>query len=93
MLFISKISRTIWTHFHPVCLKYERMISYSNRSLEIGHSILGQNNASVSSKHQHPPLGDPPVLHSTAAPGPGFILDDLPRGPGFCISVKLRLVQ
>ena len=33
------------------------------------------------------------VLHSTAAPGPGFILDDLPRGPGFYISIKLRLVQ
>ena len=49
--------------------------------------------ASVNSKHQHPPLATPGVLHSTAAPGPGFILDDLPRGPGFCISIKLRLVQ
>ena len=50
------------------------------------------HNASVNSKHQHPP-GDPRVLHSTAAPGPGFILDDLPWGPGFCISIKLCLVQ
>ena len=33
------------------------------------------------------------TLHSTAAPGPAFILDDLPWGPGFCISIKLRLVQ
>ena len=50
--------------------------------------------ASVNSKHQHPPpRATPGVLHSTAAPGPGFILDDLPRGPGFCISIKLRLVQ
>ena len=53
--------------------------------------------ASVNSKHQHPPMGDPGVLHSTAAPGPGFILDDLPGGggggAGFCISIKLRLVQ
>ena len=40
-----------------------------------------------------PPPAIPGVLHSTAAPGPGFILDDLPRGPGFCISIKLRLVQ
>ena len=39
------------------------------------------------------PRATPAVLHSTAAPGPGFILDDLPRGPGFCISIKLRLVQ
>ena len=31
-----------------------------------------------------PPPGRPPgVLHSTAAPGPGFILDDLPTGAGF----------
>ena len=29
------------------------------------------------------PPGRPGVLHSTAAPGPGFILDDLPPGPGF----------
>ena len=72
MLSISKISRTIWTHFHPVCLKYERMISYSNRSLEIGHSILGQNNASVNSKHQHPL---PP-----AGASPGFCTLLLPRG-------------
>ena len=54
--------------------------------------------ASVNSKHQHPPPPPPPqaipgILHSTAAPGPGFILDDLPQGPGFCISIKLRLVQ
>ena len=39
------------------------------------------------------PWATPGVLHSTAAPGPGFILDDLLRGPGFCISIKLRLVQ
>ena len=39
------------------------------------------------------PRATPGVLHSTAAPGPGFILDDLPQGPGFCISIKLRLVQ
>ena len=51
-------------------------------------------NASVNSKHQHPALrATPGVLHSTAAPGPGFTLDDFPRGPGFCISIKLRLVQ
>ena len=54
-------------------------------------------NASVNSKHQHSPPGDPRatpgILHSTAAPGPGFIFDDLPRGPGFCISIELRLVQ
>ena len=49
--------------------------------------------ASVNSKHQHPPWATPRVLHSAAAPGLGFILDDLPRGPGFCISIKLRLVQ
>ena len=30
-----------------------------------------------------PPRVTPGVLHSVAAPGPGFILDDLPRGPGF----------
>ena len=30
-----------------------------------------------------PSPGDPQVLHSTAAPGPGFILDDLPQGSGF----------
>ena len=47
--------------------------------------------ASVNSKHQHPP--PPRVLHSTAALGPGFILDDLPRGPAFYISIKLRSVQ
>ena len=35
--------------------------------------------ASVNSKHQHPPRATPGVLHSTGAPGPGFILDDLPR--------------
>ena len=40
-----------------------------------------------------PPRATPGVLHSTAAPGPGFILHDLPRGPGFCISIELRLVQ
>ena len=40
-----------------------------------------------------PSRATPGVLHSTAAPGPEFILDDLPRGPGFCISIKLRLVQ
>ena len=40
-----------------------------------------------------PPRATPRVLHSTAAPGSGFILDDLPRGPGFCISIKLHLVQ
>ena len=50
-------------------------------------------NASVNSKHQHPPWVTPGVLHSTSAPGPGFILDDLPWGPGFCISIKLHLVQ
>ena len=57
--------------------------------------IVSCLNASVNSKHQHPPppRATPGVLHSTAAPGPGFILDDLPRGPGFCISIKLRLVQ
>ena len=49
--------------------------------------------ASVNSKHEHSPRATPGVLHSTAAPGPGFIVDDLPRGPGFCISIKLRLVQ
>ena len=46
------------------------------------------SNASVNSKHQHPPRATPEVLHSTAAPGPGFILDDLARGPGFCISIR-----
>ena len=55
-------------------------------------SISSYANASVNSKHQYPPRATPGVLHSTAAPGPGFILDDLPRGPGFCISIKLRLV-
>ena len=39
------------------------------------------------------PQATPSVLHSTAAPGPRFILEDLPRGPGFCISIKLRFVQ
>ena len=39
------------------------------------------------------PRATPGVLHSTAARGPGFILDDLLRGPSFCISIKLRLVQ
>ena len=40
-----------------------------------------------------PPRATPAVLYSTATPGPGFILDDLPRGPGFYIFIKLRLVQ
>ena len=40
-----------------------------------------------------PSRATPGVLHSTAAPGPEFILDDLPQGAGFCISIKLRLVQ
>ena len=58
------------------------------------HKLSGKvTYASVNSKHQHPPRATPGVLHSTAAPGPGFILDDLPRGPGFCICIKLRLVQ
>ena len=35
----------------------------------------------------------PGVLHSSAAPGSGSILDDLPPGPGFSISIKLRLIQ
>ena len=55
------------------------------------HNLLSY--ASVNSKHQHPPRATPRVLHSTAAPGPGFVFDDLPGGPGFCISIKLRLVQ
>ena len=50
-------------------------------------------NASVNSKHQHPPRATPGVVHPIVAPGLGFILDDLPQGPGFCISIKLRLVQ
>ena len=56
-------------------------------------STPSARNASVNSKYQHPARAIPGVLHSTVAPGPGFILDDLPRGPGFCISIKLRLVQ
>ena len=83
MLSISKISRTIWTHFHPVCLKYERMISYSNRSLEIGHSILGQNNASVNSKHQHPPPGRPPGFALYCCPRAGIYTWWPSPGPGF----------
>ena len=47
----------------------------------------------MNSKHQHPPRATPRVFHSTAAPGPGFMLDDLPQGAGFCKSIKLRLVQ
>ena len=31
--------------------------------------------------------------YASGALGPGFILDDLPQGPGFCISIKLCLVQ
>ena len=53
----------------------------------------GSYYASVNSKHHHPPRATPGVLHSTAVPGPGFILDDLPQGLGFCISIKFRLVQ
>ena len=41
------------------------------------------NYASVNSKHQHPPPATSGVLHSTAVPGPGFILDDLPGGRVF----------
>ena len=48
---------------------------------------------SIPSTNTPPPRATPWVLHSTAALGPGFILDDLPRGPGFCMSIKLRLVQ
>ena len=33
------------------------------------------------------PWATPGVLHFTAAQGPGFILDDLPHGLGFCISI------
>ena len=62
-------------------------------SSDAGSSLRRGHYASVNSKHQHPPGQSPGVLHSTAAPGPGFILDDLTRGPGFCISIKLRLVQ
>ena len=40
-----------------------------------------------------PPRVAPGVLHSTAALGLGFILDDLPWGPGFCISIKLCISQ
>ena len=64
---------------------------------------IALSNASVNSKHQLPPPPPPPtpppsratpgVLHSTAAPGQGFILDGLPRGSGFFISIKLHLVQ
>ena len=38
-----------------------------------------------------PPPGDPRGFALYCSPGPGFILDDLPRGPGFCISIKLHL--
>ena len=56
----------------------------------IVYSVMHQ---SIPSTNIHPPPATPGVLHSTAALGPGFILDDLPWGPGFCISIKLRLVQ
>ena len=59
---------------------YEIFTSYPNVNSinDILHIILrGSSNASVSSKHQHPPpRATPGVLHSTAAPGPGFILDE-----------------
>ena len=60
--------------------------------MKIASWVAFQCYASVNSKQQHPLRATPGVLHSTAAPGPGFILDDLPRA-GFCISVKLHLVQ
>ena len=55
------------------------------------HYHVFQNNlwhsrlyASVNSKHPHPPPQvTPGVLHSSAAPGQGFILDDLPQGRVF----------
>ena len=52
-----------------------------------------ENYASVNSKHQHPPPppGDPRGFALYCSPGPEFILDDLPRGLGFCISIKLHL--
>ena len=70
----------------------------SNRSWPNESWIIHVNNpwlyyASVNSKHQHPPLGDPQGFTLYCCPGPGFILDDLPRGPGFCISIKLCSVQ
>ena len=40
-----------------------------------------------------PPRATPGVLHSTAAPGPGFIFDDLPRGPGFCHKITFSTVK
>ena len=52
---------------------------YENYQAEERH--LFKFYASVNSKQQHPPRATPGVLHSTAAQGPGFILDDLPRGP------------
>ena len=39
------------------------------------------------------PPGDPRGFALYCCPEAGIILDDLPRGPGFCISIKLRLVQ
>ena len=75
----------------PVLRLLESNHDFCDTKKEIKPSL--QNYASVNSKHQHPPRATPGVLHSTAAPGPGFILDDLPQGPGFCISIKLRLVH
>ena len=74
-----------YEHFILTSLKYTIIIA---RLYSHSHHY-----ASINSKHRHPPRATPGVLHSTAAPGPGFILDDLPPGPGFCISIKLRLVQ
>ena len=65
---------------------------YFNRNFDL-EGDFPWDNASVNSKHQHPPRATPGVLHSTAAQGPEFILDDLLQGPGFFISIKLLLVQ
>ena len=77
------------------CLKIQFKTRAMNSSILSSGAFINSCRyyASVNSKHQHPPLVDPRGLHSSAAPGPAFILDDLPQGPGFCISIKLHLVQ
>ena len=85
-------TRHIYKHLIGRKFKEPSSKFYFNRNFDL-EGDFPWDNASVNSKHQHlPPRVTPNVLHSTASPGLGFILDDLLWGPGFCISIGIWII-
>ena len=59
----------------------ETIDSKTGKRVSIYKTAFFNGNASVNSKHQHPPWATPGVLHSSAAPGPGFLMTFLMTFP------------